>query len=249
MDFTEGKGLYMTAFTTASAAALVIRRPWANYVILTIGIMISDPGRMSSSADTWRTIDRGGMTSELDALGNELTTLKTTLADQWEGAAFEKFTEAYNEFTKSLDTLKSTRNNAGEAIDQSAKLYYWGARICGLIAGLMAAYATLLVAFRFSAPFVSQVVDFKLGKIAVEATRKVALKHGIALGVLAGLMYTAITQSEASGKAFPMMQAIPTEISALKSGAMPEFTNVGVDYDIPSGQLLPSQSDLTGGLG
>ncbi|MGW4472541.1 WXG100 family type VII secretion target [Nonomuraea sp. NPDC004354] len=250
MSYGEGKGLYYAAAATASGAALLIRRPWAYYVVLMIGLMVSDPGRMSSSAKNWRTTDHGGLTSELTALEGQLKELQAALSGpgvKWEGAAREQFDQAYNDFTQSLATLKSTRNATGEAVDQSAKLYYYGAITFMGIASFMMMYALAMIAIQRYVPF-AYALDLKVGKVAVEAGKKVLLKHGIAVGLLTTLLYQAVQQSEASGKAFPTMKGIPNQLTNLKSGAMPEFSSSALDYDVAGGTLTP-KLDTKGGLG
>ncbi|MET9339130.1 WXG100 family type VII secretion target [Nonomuraea sp. NPDC003804] len=253
MSYGDGKDLYYTAVATASFAALLIRRTWATYVVLMIGLMVSDPGRMSSSAKNWRTTDHGGLTSELTALEGQLKELQATLSGpgvKWEGAAREQFDQAYNDFTQSLATLKSTRNATGEAVDQSAKLYNVGARICVAIAGYMSLHAMALLVLRHSVygNFVAHALDLKVSRVAVSSVKKVLLKHGIAVGLLTTLLYQAVQLSEASGKAFPTMKGIPNQLTNLKSGAMPEFSSSALDYDVEGGTLTP-KLDTKGGLG
>ncbi|MFI7469634.1 WXG100 family type VII secretion target [Nonomuraea sp. NPDC049646] len=249
MSYEEGKGLYYKALATASGAAVLIRRPWAFYIVAMIGLMISDPGRMSGSSKTWRTTDNGGTTSELAALEEQLKQLQATVTGTgttWEGTAREKFDEAYADFTKSLATLRSTRNATGEAVDQSAKLYHVGALTFMSIAGMMLTYALAVLAVQRYVDF-AYVLDFKVGKAAVSAGRKVLIKHGIAVTVLGTLFYQAVQQSEASGKLFPTMKGIPNELDTLKSGDMPEFSNAALEYSVESHSLIPKQ-DKQGGL-
>ncbi|GGT04899.1 WXG100 family type VII secretion target [Nonomuraea spiralis] len=249
MSYESGKGLYYKAAATASGAAVLIRRPWAFYIVSMIGIMISDPGRMSGSSKTWRTTDNGGTTSELAALEEQLKQLQATVTGTgttWEGTAREKFDEAYAEFTKSLATLRSTRNATGEAVDQSAKLYYIGGLTFVSIAGMMLTYALAMLAVKRYVPF-AYVLDLKVGKAAVSAGRKVLIKHGIAVTLLGTLFYQAVQMSESSGKAFPTMKGIPNELDTLKSGDLPEFSNTALEYSVESHSLMP-KLDTQGGL-
>jgi uncharacterized protein YukE len=252
MSYEAGTGLYKAAAASATAAALLIRRPWAYYVVLMIGLMVSDPGQMSRSAKTWRTTDTGGTTDELTTLGNELAALRDSLGEHWEGEAFEHFKAAYEDFTTSIESLETTRNSTGEAVDQSAKLYYWGAVAFTVIAKCMLIYGLTLMFLRRNAygNFIAYALDLKVSRTVVKEGKNVLLKHGIALGIITGLMYQAIKSSETNG-AFPMMKAIPTELSALKSGGQPEFSGATVRYDVKSGQLLPPMdpSTLNGSLG
>jgi uncharacterized protein YukE len=247
-DYVESKSLYVKAAATAGAAAFLIGQPWAFYVAAMIGTMVSDPGRMSKSADTWRTFDQGGSTYELAMLQTDLAVLKASLQQQakWDGAAFEQFEETWNEFNKSLKTLESTRNSTGEAVDQSAKLYHGGAKACMVISGLMMAFALVLVMARGKMPF-SWVVNSKAGKVTLEMLKKMLLKHGIAVATLTTIMYLAVKKSEESGKLFPGAKPIPSELSRMASGATPEFTNVTLDYTVgtPGLTLKP---DSNGGI-
>ncbi|MFI7416759.1 WXG100 family type VII secretion target [Nonomuraea sp. NPDC049684] len=252
MSYEEGKGLYYKALATASGAAVLIRRPWAFYIVAMIGLMISDPGRMSGSSKTWRTTDNGGTTSELAALEEQLKQLQATVTGTgttWEGTAREKFDEAYAEFTKSLATLRSTRNATGEAVDQSAKLYHVGALTCVCVAGYLALYAMTLLALRHSVygNFIAYALDLKVSRTTTTSMKKVLIKHGIAVTVLGTLFYQAVQQSEASGKLFPTMKGIPNELDTLKSGDMPEFSNAALEYSVESHSLIPKQ-DKQGGL-
>ncbi|MFF0866754.1 WXG100 family type VII secretion target [Nonomuraea sp. NPDC003560] len=252
MSYEEGKGLYYKAAATASAAALLIRRPWAFYIVAMIGLMISDPGRMSGSSKTWRTTDNGGTTSELAALEEQLKQLQATVTGTgttWEGTAREKFDEAYAEFTKSLATLRSTRNATGEAVDQSAKLYHVGALTCVCVAGYLALYAMTLLALRHSVygNFIAYALDLKVSRTTTTSMKKVLIKHGIAVTILGTLFYQAVQVSESSGKMFPTMKGIPNELDTLKSGDLPEFSNTALEYSVESHSLMP-KLDTQGGL-
>ncbi|MEV4395655.1 WXG100 family type VII secretion target [Nonomuraea sp. NPDC049607] len=251
MSYEEGKGLYITAVGIASGATVLIRRPWAFYIVAMIGLMTSDPGRMSGSSKTWRTTDNGGTTSELAALEEQLKQLQATVTGTgttWEGTAREKFDEAYADFTKSLATLRSTRNATGEAVDQSAKLYYAGAITCVGVASLMMAVAWTLFYVRrnvFTSPL-GEVIQIRLARTAVGSVRKVLIKHGIAVTVLGTLFYQAVQQSEASGKLFPTMKGIPNELDTLKSGDLPEFSTAALEYSVETHSLVPKQDTQAG---
>ncbi|MER6511347.1 WXG100 family type VII secretion target [Nonomuraea sp. NPDC001636] len=251
MSYDEGKGLYYKAFFTASGAAVLIRRPWAFYIVAMIGLMISDPGRMSGSSKTWRTTDNGGTTSELAALEEQLKQLQATVTGTgttWEGTAREQFDKAYADFTKSLATLRSTRNATGEAVDQSAKLYHVGALTCVCVAGYLALYAMTLLALRHSVygNFIAYALDLKVSRTTTTSMKKVLIKHGIAVTVLGTLFYQAVQQSEASGKMFPTMKGIPNELDTLKSGDMPEFSTAALEYSVESHSLMPKQDTQAG---
>ncbi|TYB64387.1 hypothetical protein FXF51_21995 [Nonomuraea sp. PA05] len=257
MSHENGEALYWTAFGMASfAATVLIRRPWAFYIVAMIGVMISSPGRMSDSAKSWRTTENGGTASELADLQKMLEELKATLQDKekatWEGAAFEQFQVAYDAFTKSIESLKSTRDTTGEAVDQSAKLYHAGAYACmGIASFLMAIGVTLEVLRRnlLTAAF-AQKLSEKLGRAAAKAGKNLLVKHGMALTVFVGLLYMVTQQSETAGKLFPTLTAIPTELDVLKSGGVPEFgDSASLVYDETSGKLTPARPDLqSGGL-
>ena len=247
MSHENGKALYYVAAATSATGALMIRRPWAYYVTLMIGLMISDPGQMSESAKAWRTTDNGGSTSELIALRGELSTLRNTLKEEgkWEGEAFERFDAAYQDFNKSLKMLETTRNSTGEAVDQSAKLFFGGAVVCNVIADFMFLYGVALMLLRYNVygNFIAQALDIQVSKVAVQSVKKVLIRHGIAVGVLSTVMYQAMQMAETSGKLFPTMKSLPTELSNLKSGGMAEFTNSGLEYDEQAGSLTPKVDD------
>ncbi|MEV0993361.1 WXG100 family type VII secretion target [Nonomuraea sp. NPDC050202] len=248
--YENGKWLYGAAAATAGSAALIIKRPWANYVVLMIGVMTSNPGGMSSSGHTWRTLDAGGSTHELHQLQDDLAMLKAELEKQgkWEGAARAKFDEAYDTFMESVKSLESTRNATGEAVDQSARLYYMGAKAFMVIAGGMLTFALAMLAINRYFPLAS-VVDHKVGRTTVNAGRQILLKQGVTVAALGYLMHLAIQRSETTGKLFPRVSAIPTELSSLKSGGLPEFTGAGLKYDQQAGFIpLADDAALNGGL-
>ncbi|MCF6467754.1 WXG100 family type VII secretion target [Nonomuraea sp. MG754425] len=253
MSYEEGKWLYAAALGTATLAAGMIGKPWAKYVVLMIGVVISDPGRMSSSADAWRGTD-GGSPSELTQLDGELTTLKNMLGEYWSGPAFEEFTKAHEKFSESLKKLEETRNSTGEAIDQNARLYYWGAITCTAVAGAMLAIGLIMMFLRRNVygNLIAHAfkIEEKIARTSIKAAKNVLLKLGIGVGVVAGLMYVAIQQAETTGKAFPLVKGIPTAIDSLKTGA-PEFTDATIQYDKQTGQIIPKVdvSSLPGGLG
>ncbi|MEU5864453.1 WXG100 family type VII secretion target [Nonomuraea sp. NPDC047529] len=251
MSYEADKGLYWKAAATASGAALLIRRPWAYYIVLMIGLMVSDPGQMSASSKTWRTTDNGGTTSELDALEAQLKELRATLTGSgatWEGTAREQFDKAYDDFTKSLNTLRSTRNSAGEAVDQTAKLYHVGALTCVCVAGYLVLYAMTLLVLRHSVygNFIAHALDLKVSRTTTTSMKKVLIKHGIAVTVLGTLFYQAVQQSEASGKLFPTMKGIPNELDTLKSGDLPEFSTAALEYSVETHSLMPKQDTQAG---
>ncbi|MEU1387759.1 MULTISPECIES: WXG100 family type VII secretion target [unclassified Nonomuraea] len=253
MSYEDGKTLYSVALVEATIGAGLIMRPWAFYVELMIGVLISDPGRMSESSKNWRTTDNGGMTSELIAVEGQLKELRTTLTGSgatWEGTARERFDKAYDDFTTSLATLKSTRNATGEAVDQAARLYYMGAKVCVAIASAMVLIGMALAYIRshpLTGAFGQKITD-TFGKAATTSMKKLLIRHGIAVTVLGTLFYQAVQMSESSGKAFPTMKAIPNELTKLKSGNMPEFNGTALDYDESNHALVP-KPDPTGGLG
>ncbi|MFI6290916.1 WXG100 family type VII secretion target [Nonomuraea sp. NPDC050790] len=249
MSYENGTDTYYAAAGAATfAATFLIRRPWAFYVAALIGVMISNPAQMADSGRTWRTTDNGGTTSELNALKTELDAMRTALGDKWQGAAFEQFVQAHDGYIKSLESLKSTRNATGEAVDQSAKLYYAGAIACASVAGLMMVLGGLLVFLRrhvFTSAL-GEELQKKFGRTAVKAVKNVALKLGIAGVVIALAFKEAVRMSESAGKMFPTVKGIPSEFTTLKSGNLPEFTGVALDYDKETGALVPKVEDPTG---
>ncbi|MFI7130791.1 WXG100 family type VII secretion target [Nonomuraea sp. NPDC050153] len=253
MSYEEGKTLYSAAAASAAIASGIILRPWAAYVTAMIGLMISDPGQMSASAKTWRTTDNGGQAYELFLLQTDLAVIKASLQNKdkaaWDGAAFDQFDQAHQKFLDSLKVLESARNSTGEAVDQSAKLYYQGARICVGIAALMMAYAIKLLICSTNpvAYFKARLDEIKTAKAAVGTGKSLLLKHGIAIGALTYLLFQVIEHTENTGQAFPTVKAIPSELSALKPGASPEFDSAALEYVEESGKLAKPQLDLQSG--
>ncbi|GAA2207377.1 hypothetical protein GCM10009850_028350 [Nonomuraea monospora] len=253
MSQENGQTLYWVAFSMASfAATALIRRRWAFYIVAMIGVMISDPGQMSQSARIWRTTENGGTASELADLQKRLEELKAALQEKgtWEGGAFEQFQVAYDAFTESIESLKSTRDTTGEAVDQSAKLYHAGAIACMVIASTLMAIGVAVQVLRRNLLTISAAEKLSkwLGETAEKAGKNLLIKHGMALTLFLGLLYTVTAQSETAGKMFPTLTAIPTELDVLKSGGMPEFGDTAsLVYNEETGKLTPPQSGLADG--
>ncbi|MFG1941934.1 WXG100 family type VII secretion target [Nonomuraea sp. NPDC048826] len=241
------KEVYWTAAGTATAAAFMIGQPWAFYVASGIGTMISDPEGMTESAQHWRTADRNGATTELDDLTTQLASLKTQLKDQgtWEGEAFTAFDEIHTSYTESVKQLKEIRNATGDAVDSSATFYKWGAVFCQTIAlGMMAlGIAKMIAKASPVSAVIAEGVAATFGKITLTAVKQVLWKQRWVAGGLGIALYTAVNMSEAAGKVFPTLKAIPTEMSMMEGGKLKPFMNDGMTYDENTGALLPKVDD------
>ncbi|MEW9546978.1 WXG100 family type VII secretion target [Nonomuraea sp. NPDC050783] len=237
------KETYMVAAGMATAAAFMIRSPWAFYTASAIGTMISDPEGMEESAKKWRTSDRGGDTTELDELDTQLTNLRTQLQDQgkWEGEAFEAFDAVHKSYKQSLVNLKEIRNDTGDGVESTAGFYKVGAYICSTIAISMMAlgiYKLVAKANPVTAA-TAEVADAAQGRITLAAVKQVVRKQAMVAGGLTFAMYSAVQASEAAGKVFPTLKAIPNEMTAMTSGKGTPFTQDGLTYDEDAGALMP----------
>ncbi|MEV0350463.1 WXG100 family type VII secretion target [Nonomuraea sp. NPDC050680] len=249
-----GAGLYLTAAGTASAAALVIQQPWAFYVAAGIGTLVSNPGAMADAAKAWQSIDHAGLMSELDELADGLDHLKKQLktSGKWDGGAFDTFEGIHTAFKNGVKTLKETRNDTGEAVNSASKAYYVGAGVALLVAAAMTAYGLYKLASS-ATPFtraMAEVLVAVRGSLTLQTIKKLIVKQGLIVAALGGALYMSAQQTEMTGKLFPMLEAsIPTEMSAMKSGGMPPFSDAGMTYDEKMGGLTVKMDDsLTGKL-
>ncbi|MGP3955561.1 WXG100 family type VII secretion target [Nonomuraea sp. 3N208] len=251
------KEMYLGAAATAIGAALLIRSSWASYVAAAIGTMVSDPEGMTDAAMSWRTTDQSGSTAELDQLETQLDSLKTQLQEEgtWEGEAFNSFATIHTSFKESVQQLKETRNSTGEAVDSSADFFRWGAIACTAIAGFMLIVAISKWASNLGGPIgraAGWLWEKAAGQATLTITKAMLKRHGIAIAALGGLLYMLKAQTESTGKIFPTLEAMPTQMTALESGDTIPFTYDGMIYEEGAG-LVPtgdySTTDPTGGGG
>ncbi|WP_433512526.1 WXG100 family type VII secretion target [Nonomuraea sp. CA-143628] len=252
MSYESDVSLYKMAASMAAAGAVAILQPWAFYVAAAIGVMVSDPGAMSNSAKAWQSIDHDGLMTELDELDEGLDRLKKQLksSGKWEGAAFDTFEGIHKSFKNGVKSLKDTRNDTGRAVNATAKAYHEGARVAVLVGGGMYAlgmYKLLSKATPWTA-ILAEGVSAVRGRITLQTVRSLLWKHGKVVGGLSLVLYLAIQQTETTGKLFPGLEAsIPTEMTAMKSGGMPPFSDAGMTYDEKMGGLSVKMDDSLAG--
>ncbi|MEO3798932.1 hypothetical protein [Nonomuraea sp. B1E8] len=250
------KEMYLTAAGSAAAAALVLRKPWASYMALAIGTLVSDPEGMGDAARQWRTADHSGDMEELDQLDQQLDDLKAQLKDQgtWEGQAFDSFETVHTSFKESLQQLKESRNATGDGVDAQADFFKWGAVTCTALAMFMwtvviVSYGFLLTSATGWGMVAKEVWETRMGLKGLSITKAMLRKHGIAVATLAGLLIFLKTQTESVGKIFPTLEAMPTQMSSMQNGGAMPFTNDGLTYEKEMGALSPQMDEsMDGGL-
>ncbi|HEX4814465.1 MAG TPA: WXG100 family type VII secretion target [Nonomuraea sp.] len=235
------KEMYYAAAATAIGSASLIRSPWASYTAVAIGAMVSDPEGMADAARNWRS----GATSELTQLDQQLGQLKNQLKEQgkWEGGAFTAFETVHDNFRNSVTQLKNIRTNTGDAVDSSQDFFKWGAIGCSVIAGAMLLIAMTKYASNLGGPVgrvAGLIWEKAAGQATLRITKEMLKKHGKVVLVLSGLMYLVVKQTESTGKVFPGLKAMPTEMTT--ATVMP-FMNDGMTYDPNTGALLPKPDD------
>ncbi|MFB4282587.1 MULTISPECIES: WXG100 family type VII secretion target [unclassified Nonomuraea] len=230
------KETYMAAASTALVAAGMIWRPWGFYVAATIGTMISDPEGMTESAAGWRT-------EELVTLGAQLDALKTQLKDQgtWEGSAFDAFESVHTSFKNSIDDLNAARDDTGQAVDSAAGFYRVGAIVCSAVALAMLGWGIAKMAMRFNpaTAVAAETTDAAVGNAATSTIRTVAKRHLMVAGGMAAVLAVVVQQSKMTGKIFPTLEAMPTQMSTMQNGGSTPFTNDGMTYDEDMATLTP----------
>jgi uncharacterized protein YukE len=250
--------MYMSAAGSAMAASLALRTPWASYMALAIGTMVSDPEGMMDAARQWRTADHSGVTAELGQLDEQLDDLKKQLKEQgtWEAQAFDSFEAVHTSFKKSLQQLKESRNATGDGVDAQADFFKWGAIACMALAMFMwtvviARYAFLLTSATGWGMVAKEVWETRMGLKGLSVTKEMLVKHGKAVGGLALLLFMLKQLTESVGKIFPTLEAIPTQMSSMQSGGSMAFTNDGLTYDKNTGALTPKMDESMegGGMG
>ncbi|MFI7616287.1 WXG100 family type VII secretion target [Nonomuraea terrae] len=244
------KEMYWGAAGTATAAAAMIRSPWAFYVATTIGTMVSDPEGMADSARNWRTTAQNGAVSELDDLERGLTDLRNYLKETgtWEGGAFEAFDQVHGDFKDSLAQLKESRNATGEGVESSAGFFQWGAVICTGLAAAMLTLGVAKLASNLAGPVgrvATVVAESVVAKGIITVMQKVFSKHLYVIGTLGGLMYVSNQYAQTAGRIFPGLEAMPTQTSTLGTGRQP-FMGTEMTYDEKAGALTP-KFGLSGG--
>jgi uncharacterized protein YukE len=245
----------------ATAAAFMIMQPWAFYVAAALGTMISDPDGMAESAKGWRTADKDGLTAELDEVNEQVNALKTYLQEEgkWEGEAFSAFNEIQTSYTNSITQLKEIRNNTGDALDQTATFYTYATYFCAAVAGAMMGIALAKRAAQTNPVTLlpAEAASAAAGQAITKSVQSVIGKQLMVAGGLAFLLYQAKEMTHMSGKLFPTLDAIPSEMSVTADGSLLPFTNDGMTYQegaglTPTGDYSTTDSsttDPTGGGG
>ncbi|MFD1542261.1 WXG100 family type VII secretion target [Nonomuraea guangzhouensis] len=253
MSYESDGALYKLAASGAAAGAVMILQPWAFYVAAALGVMVSDPGAMSRSAKAWRSLDHDGLMSELDDLDQGLDHLKKQLksSGKWAGAAFDTFEGIHKSFKNGVKSLKDTRNDTGQAVDVAAKAYHYGALVAVAVGSSMLILGLWKLAMRATpwTMIASEGLSAVRGSITLQAVKKLLVRHGMIIGGLSTVLYMAVQQTEMTGKLFPGLEAaIPTEMTAMKSGGMPPFSDAGMQYDEKMGGLSVKMDDSLGKL-
>ncbi|MEU4228834.1 WXG100 family type VII secretion target [Nonomuraea sp. NPDC026600] len=251
MSYESDASLYKLAASTAVAGAAMIMQPWAFYAAAAIGVMVSDPGAMAKTAKAWRSLDHDGLMSELDELAGGLDKLKTDLKSsaKWEGASFDTFEGIHTAFKNGVKSLKDTRNDTGDAVDAAAKIYHYGALSAMAVGSVMLWMGLSKMAARFTPGLgnFAEVLTAARGAVTLQAVKAILKKHALAVAVVTGVLYMAIKQTEMTGKLFPGLEAsIPTEMTAMKSGGMPPFSDAGMQYDEKMGGLSVKMDESLG---
>ncbi|MEV6151122.1 WXG100 family type VII secretion target [Nonomuraea sp. NPDC052129] len=252
MSYESDASSYQAAATMATIAAGWMLQPWAFYVAAGIGVLVSNPGAMSDAAKAWQSIDHAGLMSELDELADGLDHLKKQLktSGKWDGAAFDTFEGIHTAFRNGVKSLKDTRNDTGDAVNSVAKAYHYGALVALAVATSMYLMAIWKLAMG-ATPWTKMTAEglaAARGSITLKAVRGLLVKHGLIVGGLGTVLYMCAQQTEMTGKLFPMLEAsIPTEMTAMKSGGMPPFSDAGMTYDEKMGGLSVKMDDSLAG--
>ncbi|TMR96082.1 WXG100 family type VII secretion target [Nonomuraea basaltis] len=231
------KETYMGAALLATTSAAFIRSSWASYTALAIGIMVSDPEGMDGSATKWRDTDK------LNELKTKMEELKTHLKEKgtWEGGASESFDGAHATYVKSLEQFTTANIGAGDAVSAHGGFTKAGAVAVSSIAAFMAVVAAAKYVAQMSrlggpwlyVAYAAYLLWEKVGGQATLAiTKKMLMRHGIALGALGFIMQQAGSMSESAGKLFPMADRVPSSLSGgdLFGGAGTQFPFPELQY-------------------
>ncbi|WP_327087490.1 hypothetical protein OIE66_34955 [Nonomuraea sp. NBC_01738] len=245
-SYEAGTTLFKTAAATALTAALMIRQPWAFYVAAAMGTLISDPAAMDARAKQWCTPDQQGTAKDVDDLIASVGAMKKELYDagKWDGGAYEQFVTVCDDYVKSLTQIKSGRNDTGTACRQAAKFYFMVAIILQGIALLMLGLGVFktLSSANPATGFMAELAALRQGGMLWSKIRSIMFKQGLIAGGLATIFFMVSSNTEMSGKLFPH-KAIPTEMSTMKNGGLPEFMNAGLEYDQTTG-FTPKVDDI-----
>lgn len=247
MSYESGATIFKTATATALTAAFMIRQPWAFYVAAIMGTLQSDTGTMDSRGKQWCTPDQQGEAREVDDLIQAIGAMKKDIHDagNWDGGAYQQFEEICDTYVKSLTQIKSGRNDTGAACREAASFYFKLAIVLLIIAGIMLTIG-IVKTFCSANPVTAAGAEPAAAAAGRSLWKKISgflVKHGMITGGLATIFFMVSANTEMSGKVFPQLKGIPTEMSTMKNGAMPEFMNAGLDYDKTTG-FTPKMDDV-----
>lgn len=246
------KNAFAAAASMSTAAAFMIAQPWAFYVAIAIGTLVSNPDGMADSAKNWRTRDEDGVTEELDQLLRELNLLKERLEKEatWEGGAFQSFEQVHSNFVASIGDLKEIRNETGSSVSSTAEFLKIVSWVVFGIAAVMFAWGVFCFATRWHPVAAVTVYGLSaaLGKAILAALRKILANNVRAMGILALVMTGVVTYTQTTARMFPTLDPVPRDTSMKGDPTDPSsmkmpFMNVGMEYDERSGTLTPAEGE------
>ncbi|MBG0815338.1 WXG100 family type VII secretion target [Planomonospora sp. ID82291] len=240
MAYENDKQMYYAAVALAVIAAGVLRRPLAYSVVATLGLLVSDPGAMSTAAKEWDQAD-------LDGLKREITALKERLKKdgKWEGEAFKAFDEAVMKFNEELGNAQNLRRGMSDALEQTALVYHVGAIIAMSVAVILQSLAALSIVF-LANPGGKVAFEIALNGVLNtidKALKSMVGKKRLTVGKVAAILYGVAVLHANMGKLFVGMKAMPE--------GTPDFSQAGLTYDPAAGlkkSELPNMNPNPGGL-
>ncbi|SNS79333.1 hypothetical protein SAMN05216276_101670 [Streptosporangium subroseum] len=254
MSYDSDHTLYVTAFSMAGAAAIVL--PYARPISFMMGLMIADPADMQRAAAQWNDkspVDIGPAPTtftassaqfhppmaapsggDIDYLRQELGRLARTVGvnKEWVGASYDMFMKTFKEFDDQLLLLENRRKGVGDSLDSAAEIYHWGAVICMSIAGTLMALAAFVTAARFIPPIAVGAETTAMSIVARIGLflRQVLSTHMKVIWKVTGIVAGVAVLYNQQSQSLPGMKAM--------KGETPEFTQA-LSYEPASGGLAP----------
>lgn len=145
-ELAGARNRFIIAATVSAGAALVIRRPLAMSIAVSLGVMMADPDAMLKAMQEWKTKAQGGLTEELDELVTSVRSLTERLEKdaKWDGAAKMTYESVAEPFVQELEKMGLARNGIGDALKSSADLYDKLSYVAVGVAFAMVAWAVLV---------------------------------------------------------------------------------------------------------
>ncbi|WP_113700918.1 WXG100 family type VII secretion target [Nonomuraea lactucae] len=145
-DITGARNRFIMAATVSAGAALVIRRPIAMSIAVSLGVMMADPDTMLKAMKEWKTKAQGGSTEELDQLVKSVRSLVERMEHDahWDGAAKLAFDAVAEPFVEELEKMGTARDGIGDALKSSADLYDKLSYVAVAVALVMVGWAILV---------------------------------------------------------------------------------------------------------